>query len=56
MPPPIPTACFFFSPLQTRGAIFLRRVTSLLYRAKPGGWALEDREGTVIKWRGGNQR
>ena len=47
MPPPTPTPAFF--PLQTRGAIFLRRVTSLRFRAKPGGWALEDRARTVIK-------
>lgn len=47
MPPLTPTPAFF--PLRTRGAIFLRRVTSLRYLAKPGGWASEDKAGTVIK-------
>lgn len=47
MPPLTPTLVFF--PLRTRGAIFLRRVTSLQYLAKPGGRASEDKTGTVIK-------
>lgn len=33
--------------LRTRGAIFLPRVTSLRYRAKPGGWASEDKTGLL---------
>lgn len=48
MPPPTPTPAPAFFPLRARGAIFLRRVTSLGYHAKPGGWSSEDEAGTVI--------
>lgn len=51
MPPPTPTPAFF--PLRTRGAIFLRCVTSLQYHAKPGGWVSEDRAEAVIKGKEG---